>query len=216
MIRNRLLVFDMDDTLLDGRVIVALAEKLGFERELGHILDRFRKEEIYGYEVSNYLAAFLESLAPEELIDVVSKIPLAEGIESVTRELKKRYKVAILSDSYSLAANIIKEKIGADLVLANVLEIEDGKLTGKILDIYKWGYGHPNCRKHSICKFEALKMLSNSVGLSPMDSVFVGDGAPDACAMQIAGMGIGFNASPMVKEAADFIIGDMAKLLDIL
>ncbi|MDY6965334.1 MAG: HAD-IB family phosphatase [Halobacteriota archaeon] len=212
----KLLVFDMDNTLLDGRVIVALSEELGFERKLSDILDRFRKGDILGYEVSDYLASLLKGLTPEELIDIVNKIPLSEGIQPVAAELKKRYKIAIVSDSYTIAANLIKEKIGADLVLANILEIENGKLTGKILNLYNWSYNRPNCRKHSICKFEALKMMANSIGLSPEDSIFVGDGPPDACAMQIAGKGIGFNASPEVREAADVIIEDMFQLLDKL
>ena len=216
MIEPSLLVFDMDNTLLNGRVIVALAEEIGFERELYDILGRFKKGSLAGYEVSNYLAAFLKGLTPEEVVRIVSDIPLADGARSTIRELGKMYKVAILSDSYTIAANHVREEIYGDIVLANILEIAHGRLTGKLLDVYKWDHDQPGCRKHGICKIDALGMLANSLGLSIEETVFIGDGPPDACAMRFSGMGIGFNPSPEVKEVADIIIEDMTQLLDIL
>ncbi|MDY6958839.1 MAG: haloacid dehalogenase-like hydrolase [Halobacteriota archaeon] len=216
MIKPSLLVFDMDNTLLDGRVIVALAREIGFETELYDILGRFGKGGLAGYEVSNYLAAFLEGMTPEEVVRIVSEIPLASGAETTIKELGKRYKVAILSDSYTIAANHVKEEISADIVLANILEVSCGKLTGNLLNVYRWKHDQPGCKRHGICKVGALGILANSLGLSIEETVVIGDGPPDACAMRFAGMGIGFNPSPEVKEAADVIIEDMAQLLDIL
>jgi len=216
MIEPGLLVFDMDNTLLNGRVIVALAGEIGFESELYGILNRFKKGSLAGYEVSNYLAAFLKGLTPEEVVRIVSKISLADGARSTIRELGKRYKVAILSDSYTIAANHVREEIYGDIVLANILEVAHGRLTGKLLDVYKWKYDQPGCRKHGICKIDALGILANSLGLSIEETVFIGDGPPDACAMRFSGMGIGFNPSPEVEEVADIIIEDMTQLLDIL
>ncbi|MDY6930926.1 MAG: HAD-IB family phosphatase [Halobacteriota archaeon] len=216
MIKPRLLVFDMDNTLLDGHVVVDLAKEVGFEDELHDILGRFRNGDLLGYEASNYLAAYLKDMTPEELVQVVSKIPRTEGAQSTIRELSKRYKVAILSDSYTLAANHVLEVISGDMVIANILEVVHGKLSGKLLDVYKWKYDRPGCKKHAICKIDALAILANSLGISVEETVFIGDGPPDACAMRFAGMGIGINPSPEVKEAADIIIEDMTQLIEIL
>jgi phosphoserine phosphatase len=126
--------------------------------------------------------------------------------------------LAIISDSYTIVAQRLKERLGFDYTIANKLMVRGGKATGEVEMPLGWASNRTGCLKHSVCKLNALLSLSEKTKIPLERTVAVGDNTADICMLRQAGLGIAFNPkTPAVRQSADITINhDMSQLLTIL
>jgi phosphoserine phosphatase len=135
--------------------------------------------------------SLLKGLDASVLPEIARNLVLTEGAERVIQTLKKLgYKIGIISGGFDFFGEYLQNKLGMDYVFANVLEIENGKITGNIRgDIID-----------GLKKAELLKTIATVENISLQQTIAVGDGANDLPMISIAGLGIAFHAKPIVKE----------------
>lgn len=197
---RRLVVFDMDSTLVQCEVIDELAKLAGVGNEVAAITEAAMRGELDFRESLIQRVALLQGLPEETLCTVAKNLPLTEGAERLIPTLKKLgYKLGIISGGFDYFGEFLKARFGIDYVYANKLEIRDGKLTGKL-------EGHIIDK---VAKAEALKEIALKENISLEQTVAVGDGANDLLMLQTAGLGVAFHAKPVVKEAAREAISDI-------
>jgi len=212
---TKLVVFDMDGTLLAERLIFVLADRFGFRKMLEMIMEGGSPE----YEKTRRIASLLAGITKQQFYHILGHIPLSVGTEAVVRELKGRgYILAIVSDSYTLATEWLKEKLGFDYTIANELSLENDKISGEIKMPLGWGKAEEQCLKHSVCKLNALIYLSQKTGIPLGRCVAIGDNLSDVCMLKKAGLGIAFNPKhSRVEKAADIVVTeDLSRILPII
>jgi phosphoserine phosphatase len=192
--RKRLVVFDMDSTIVDGEVIDELAAAAGVKRQVGDITARAMRGEMDFREALRQRVAMLKGLRVEDLERIADDIRLNPGAEDLVRSLKSMgFRLALVSGGFTFFTDRLKKELGFDYTFANELVIRDGVLTGEvqgdIIDMQRKG--------------EILKELAAREGLSTEEVVAVGDGANDQVMIKNAGLGIAFNAKEILKKAAD-------------
>ena len=191
---RRLVVFDMDSTLIQGEVINVLAENAGVGDQVAQITAATMNGEMDFKESFTRRVALLKGLDVRVLTEVAHNLVLAEGAERVIRTLKKLgYKIGIISGGFDFFGEYLQNKLGLDYVFANVLELENGKVTGNINGDIIDG---PK-------KAEILKTIATVENISLQQTIAVGDGANDLPMISIAGLGIAFHAKPIVKKNAE-------------
>jgi phosphoserine phosphatase SerB len=210
----KLVLFDMDGTLLKNRTFFVFAEQYGFTDRLMMIL----KSEKRPYEKTIAIASLLKGLKKKNLLDLFHRIPLQEDVESVLTELHKRKIItAIASDSYQFAADDLKDRLGMNYAFANDLIIEEGIVTGDIA--IRNSQLHEDVIDHQVysnCKSDILEELCQSLHLSLEETIAVGDGIVDRGMLSRAGLGVAFHASEKVLKHADIMITRMRTLLDFI
>ena len=214
---RRIIAFDMDGTLIADRLIFRLAERFDFEEKLEDIMAMRLAE----YEKTRRIARLLKGVTAGELLNTLEQIPLTMGAELTARQLKERgHLLVIISDSYTLATEHLKRKLGFDRTIANELVIRDGKITGKVEMPLNWSDEDSNCLKYkfSICKLNSLLEISQETHIPLQRCVAIGDNLADIGMLQGAGLGIAFNPkSQMVTRSADMVLeDDLGKLLEII
>ena len=212
---KKLAVFDMDGTLLQDRFIFVLADRFGFRKKLEIII----KGGGFEYEKTRRVARLLRGLSLEQFYHVFDSIPFSAGAEVVARELKSRgYILAIVSDSYTLATERLKERLGFDCTIANEIALENGKFSGEVKMPLGCIKEKGQCLEYSVCKSAALAHLSQKTGVPLERCVAVGDNLADVCMLETAGLGIAFNPKhPDVEKAADVVITeDLSAILPII
>jgi len=212
MIRNpkKMIVFDMDNILLQGSFIKAAAARFGFTRELNDILAQDKSN----YIKTQKIARLLEGRTFAEMIHVVESIPLIGDAVQVIRELQVRgYVCGIISDSYHAIANHVKNLLGLDFTLGNELEFQKSVATGEVKIPSQLLKDRFSQCEHDHCKSNMFQYILHRFGISLADSVAVGDGENDICMVKMAGTGISFNSqSPALDEVADYTFrGDSLK-----
>ena len=192
--RNRRLVaFDMDSTLIESEVIDELAREAGVGEQVSEITEKAMRGELDFNESFRRRVALLEGLDEAALERVRSRLKLTEGAEKLIATLKALgYRTAILSGGFTWFGRYLQERLGIDHVHANELEIENGKVTGRVAGQIVNGQR----------KAELLREIARKEGISLEQVIAVGDGANDLPMLGIAGLGIAFRAKPMVKENA--------------
>jgi phosphoserine phosphatase len=197
---KRLVVMDMDSTLIRIEVIDELARAHGVGDRVAQITRRAMMGEIDYDQSLRERVALLEGLDARVLTDLAGNLPLTEGAETLLRVLKRLgYTTAVISGGFSHAAEALQKRLGIDHAWSNTLEIEGGKLTGRVIGPIV------NARR----KAELLEELAAREGI-PLDQVIaIGDGANDLLMLQKAGHGIAFHAKPKLREAAHTAISAM-------
>mgnify|MGYP006284742045 FL=1 len=197
---RKLVVFDMDSTLIRTEVINELAALAGVHEEVADITRLAMEGKMEFDEGFRKRVAFLEGLEKEKIDALPSRLPLSDGAERVTRTLKQLgYRIGILSGGFTFVGEYLKEKLNLDYVFANELDMKDGKATGRVKGEIVNG-----ARKASL-----LRELAEKEGLSLSQTIAVGDGANDLPMISIAGLGVAFNAKPVVREKADSAISSV-------
>ena len=190
---RRMVVFDMDSTLITSEVIDELAKEAGVGEEVSAITEQAMRGELDFNESLERRVAQLRGLDEQVMESIAARLQLTEGAERLFGNLKRLgYKTAILSGGFTYFGHYLQKKLSIDYVYANTLEIENGKLTGRVL-----GKVVDGARKA-----ELLGLLAEKENISLEQTVAVGDGANDLPMLGKAGLGIAFRAKPIVRERA--------------
>ena len=201
----KLVVFDLDNVIIDGEAIDEIGKLANVEDEIAEITEKAMQGEI-DFETSiKDRVQLLEGTSVEEIEKVACDLPLMPGACKTVNCLKdKGIDVAIISGSFDVVADEIKEKLGVDSVYTNSFTVEDGKLTGEVTGPLVSG-----------SKLDVLKDHVEEAGITLDEVVAVGDGANDISMIESAGCGIAFNAKDSVKEIADVVVEekDLCKVL---
>ena len=191
---KRLIVMDADSTLLKGEVIDRLADRLGLGEKVAAITERAMAGELDFAEALRERVALLEGLDAAVLEAVAGSLELMPGARTLLRTLQRLgYQTAVVSGGFLEVLNPLLDELGIDYSAANHLEVVNGKLTGRLIGPIVDRAG----------KAEVLRLFAEEVGVPLAQTVAVGDGANDIDMLSAAGLGIAFNARPMVREAAD-------------
>jgi len=190
----RLIVMDVDSTLVQGEVIEMLAARAGCLAEVAAVTEAAMRGELDFEQSLRQRVALLEGLDASTLDAVYDDIVLAPGARTMVRTLKRLgYRFAIVSGGFARVTDKIAADLGIDFAAANELEVVDGRLTGRILGDVVDRAG----------KAAALRRFAAEAGVSQAATIAVGDGANDLDMLAAAGLGVAFNAKPVVQQAAD-------------
>lgn len=206
---KRLICFDCDSTLITGEVIEMLAAHAGKEAEVAAVTERAMRGELDFEESLRERVAALAGLPESVIKETANDIRLTPGVRTTIRTLKRMgYRVAVVSGGFIQVLEDLAKELDLDYIRANTLEIEDGKLTGRVI-------GDVVDRK---AKEMFLREFAADSGLSMRQTVAVGDGANDIDMISAAGLGIAFNAKPALREVADTSVNHpyMDEILQIL
>lgn len=201
----KLIAFDLDNVLIDGEAIDEIGKIVGIQKEIAEITEKAMEGNIDFETAIKERVALLKGASVDSIAETVQNIPLMEGAEETIEELKKRgYKIATISGSFEIIANRLKDELGLDYAFSNVLHEEDGFLTGEVSGPLVNG-----------SKADVLKDIIKMEGISAEECAAVGDGANDISMLELAELGIAFNAKPVLMEMADVVIEkrDLKELL---
>jgi phosphoserine phosphatase len=191
---RRLIVMDVDSTLVQGEVIEMLAERAGTADQVREVTERAMRGELDFAEALVARVATLKDLEATTLDAVYDDIRLAPGARTLVRTLRLLgYHFAIVSGGFAQITDRIADDLGIHYAAANQLEVVDGRLTGRILGPIVDRAG----------KAAALRRFAADSGVPLTHTVAIGDGANDLDMLAAAGLGVAFNAKPVVREAAD-------------
>lgn len=197
---RKLVVFDMDSTLIQAEVIVELAKLAGVGEQVNEITEATMRGELDFKESFRQRVALLKGLPEEKLMALTKQLPLTEGADLVVNTLKSLgYKVGILSGGFTFVGEYLKERLGCDYLYANELHIENGVVTGRVVGDIVDGER----------KAELLRKLAQKEQIALEQTIAVGDGANDLPMISIAGLGVAFNAKPIVRQKASNAISSV-------
>jgi len=190
---RKLVVMDVDSTLIAQEVIDLLAEASGVGQEVRAITESAMRGDL-DFETSlRKRVALLQGQSESIIAEVAKQVTLTPGARTLIRTLKKLgHGVGLVSGGFSQVVDPIAKDLGIDHVRSNTLEIVDGKITGNVIGPIVDRAG----------KALALKEFANLENVSPANTIAIGDGANDLDMIAAAGIGIAFNAKPAVQEAA--------------
>jgi phosphoserine phosphatase len=204
---KRLLVADMDSTLIGQECLDELANFAGVGPYVAAVTERAMRGEIAFEPALRERVALLAGL-PESVIDEVlaTRIVLTRGARILVRTMRARgAHVAIVSGGFQQFTGAIARRLDANEHRANRLVIAEGKITGKVADPILG----------ADAKLQALREISARLGLRPAETMAVGDGANDLAMLGAAGLGVAYRAKPAVAAKADARIehSDLTALL---
>jgi phosphoserine phosphatase len=190
----RLIVMDVDSTLIQGEVIEMIAAHAGCEAEVAEITARAMGGELDFEESLRARVALLKGVSAEALDEVYDAINLAPGARTLVRILRRLgYRFAIVSGGFSQITDRLAADLGIHYSRANELEIVDGILTGRVIGDVVDRAG----------KARALREFAADIGVTEEATIAIGDGANDLDMLNAAGLGIAYNAKAVVRDAAD-------------
>lgn len=209
----RLAAFDMDGTLIQGRLAFALAGRFGLSDKVRSV----QASGAAGHEQTKMIAALFTGLTKKDVEDAIESIPLIKNCEQTIVSLRGRgYKIGIISDSYALAAGSVAKRLQLDFVAANELQMENGRITGMVEMPLGWDRIGCFC-KISVCKRYHLEKFANQYAVPIENTLAVGDTKSDICMIQRAGVGVAFMPKDKeVAKATDKIVqeSDLLKVLE--
>ncbi|WP_304093895.1 phosphoserine phosphatase SerB [Methanobrevibacter ruminantium] len=201
----KLVVFDLDNVIIDGEGIDEIGKLINIEDQIAAITEQAMQGEI-DFETSiKKRVGLLKGVATDDIRTLANEMPLMKGAKETVSTLKENgFEVAIISGSFDIIADTIKGKLDVDNIFTNSLVEEDGVLTGEVTGPLVSG-----------SKLDVLSKLIEEKGYTLDECVAVGDGANDISMIESAKYGIAFNAKPALKENADIIV-ETRDLTDVL
>jgi phosphoserine phosphatase len=206
---KRLIVFDMDSTLIQTEVIDEIADEAGVGPQIREITERAMNGEMDFDESLKARVSQLKGLKADKLEEILNRLPLTPGVEDFIKTVKSLgYQVAVISGGFTYFANALKQKLGLDYAFANELEIINGELTGNITGTIV------NAEQKAIL----VNLIAQQMNISMEQVVAVGDGANDLPMLSAAGLGIAFHAKDVVRREAEHQMshGPMTSILYFL
>lgn len=210
----KLIAFDMDSTLINIECVDEIADAVGRKAQVAAITEATMRGEIADFKESlRQRVALLKGVTLDSMEQVYSeRLQLNPGAAELVAACKAAgLKVLLVSGGFTFFANRVQERLGIDWALSNQLEIEDGVLTGRMLD-QAWG---------DICdgaqKRKTLLETCAQLGIRPSQAIAMGDGANDLPMMGEAGLSVAYHAKPKVREQAMVAInaGGLDRLLEV-
>ncbi|MEU6160350.1 phosphoserine phosphatase SerB [Streptomyces sp. NPDC047130] len=190
---QRLVVMDVDSTLIQDEVIELFAAHAGCEAQVAEVTAAAMRGELDFEQSLHARVALLEGLDASVVEKVRSEVRLTPGARTLVRTLKRLgYQVGVVSGGFTQVTDDLKERLGLDFAQANTLEIVDGRLTGRVVGEVVDRAG----------KARLLRRFAAEAGVPLAQTVAIGDGANDLDMLNTAGLGVAFNAKPVVREAA--------------
>ena len=191
---KRLIVFDVDSTLVQGEVIEMLAARAGAQGAVAAITDAAMRGELDFAESLEQRVATLAGLPATVIDEVAAQLQLMPGARTTIRTLRRLgFRCGVVSGGFRQIIEPLAEELMLDFVAANELEVVDGVLTGRVVG--------PIIDRPG--KAEALRDFAQQAGVPMQQTVAVGDGANDIDMLAAAGLGVAFNAKPALREVAD-------------
>ncbi|SDN01101.1 phosphoserine phosphatase [Allokutzneria albata] len=191
---KRLVVFDVDSTLIQGEVIEMLAAKAGHEDEVREITEAAMRGELDFGQSLERRVALLKGLPEKALDEVADALELTPGARTTVRTLKRLgFRCGVVSGGFTQVVLRLAEDLDLDFCAANDLEVVDGVLTGRVIGEVVDRAG----------KAEALRRFAGEYEIPLAQCVAVGDGANDIDMLSTAGLGVAFNAKPALRKVAD-------------
>lgn len=211
---KKLVAFDMDGTLLDGRFIYSLGSKFGFLEQIKEIQ---KNTNLNGKQRTEEIAKLLKGMPLIELTNTIESMELVRNLQNAIEEIKKHgHIVGIISDSYLPVVNHLVDRFGLDFAVANDVEVDsDDILTGVIRMPLGWNEIGCYCQ-NSVCKRFHLEVTARQFGIPVENTVAVGDTYSDSCMVERAGIGIALTPKDKELESrSDIIIteADASKVL---
>lgn len=207
--RKRLLIADMDSTIITVECVDELADLVGIKDEVAAVTRRAMNGEIDFKDALATRVALLKGLPSEAIAELCrTRIAVTPGARALVRTMRAHGALtALVSGGFTAFTGWVREAVGFDLDEANELEIIDECLTGRMIGEIR----------DASSKLAALEKLSRERGLAPTNTLAVGDGANDLPMIRAAGLGIAYHAHPRVREAAPTRIdhADLTALLYI-
>ncbi len=188
---EKMIIFDMDNTLLEGSFITTAAEEFNFKDELIRIVTEYGNP----YTRTKSIARLLKNKSFDEILEVTDKIKIIDDAPYVIRELKKKgYICGIISDSYDVVTNHLKNKLKMDFSIANELEFSRSVATGEVkVPSAFMKNKHSKCN-HDFCKANVLFQLAEKYAIDIKNIIAVGDSENDICLIRDSGIGIAFRS----------------------
>ncbi|MCZ6604035.1 MAG: phosphoserine phosphatase SerB [Alphaproteobacteria bacterium] len=204
--RKKFLIADMDATIVVGETIDALAARAGSGDQVTEITAQAMAGELDFKDALRQRVATLKGLDAGVIDEVLGELEITQGAATLVATMAKHGAATMLvSGGFTPFVSHVANKLGFEFSQANRLEIEDAKLTGRVVE--------PILDRDA--KLAALHDLADRVGLTPQDGLAVGDGANDLDMIAAAGLGAAWRAKPVLRERADLKIdhGDLTALL---
>ncbi len=210
----KLIAFDMDSTLIAMECVDEIADLAGHRTEVAAITEAAMTGEIDDYKESlRQRVALLKGVRTTQMDQLLrERLQFNPGAAELVSACKRAgLKVLLVSGGFTHFSDHVRDQLGIDFTRSNVLEVQDGRLTGRMVD-QPWG---------DICDGdEKRKMLIETcvrLGISPLQTIAVGDGANDIAMMGVAGLSVAFHAKPAVREVAQVCIrsGGLDQLLRV-
>ncbi|MEW2050342.1 phosphoserine phosphatase SerB [Streptomyces sp. NBC_00377] len=190
---QRLVVMDVDSTLIQDEVIELFAAHAGCEDEVAEVTAAAMRGELDFEQSLHARVALLAGLDASVVDKVRTEVRLTPGARTLIRTLKRLgYQVGVVSGGFTQVTDDLQERLGLDFAQANTLEIVDGRLTGRVTGEIVDRAG----------KARLLRRFAAEAGVPLSQTVAIGDGANDLDMLNAAGLGVAFNAKPVVREAA--------------
>ncbi len=212
---EKLALFDMDGTLLNGRFVLELAHHVGRMEQLNPLLDNLTLDAIAR---TRRIATIFTGVSKSVIERVAREMPLTKGaVETVVGLRKAGYLVGVVTDSYRMAAEIVRRRVFADFTISHVMKFHREKATGRIT--LSPAMQHlKGCAKHRLCKSNVLRHLIDELGIGAQQVLAVGDSENDVCLLQEAGFSVAFQPkTPAVQHAAKHIVlDDLREVLRLL
>jgi len=192
--RKKVIVFDMDSTIVDGEIINEMAKLAGVQKKVEVLTEKGMRGKIDFIQSLRNRVSFLRGLRIKSLESLAKTFKLTKGSEELIAALKEMgFKVALISGGFTYFTDVLKKRLGFDYAFGNELEIEKKRLTGRIkgriIDAQR--------------KAEIMDEICRKEGVTRDEVVAVGDGSNDRIMLANAGLGIAFNAKEILKKVAD-------------
>jgi HAD superfamily phosphoserine phosphatase-like hydrolase len=186
---KKMVIFDMDNTILEDSFITKAAEAFNFKKELIMIVTGSDN----AYLRTKGIAKLMKGKSIDEILNVTDSIPMIRDAEYVISELKKRgYICGIISDSYDVVTNHIKNKLGMDFSIANELEFSKSIATGEVKVPSSFIRTSKSKCSHDFCKSNVMMQLAEKYSIELKDIITIGDSENDICMVRESGTGIAF------------------------